>query len=69
MEKDYKARKADLLYRLKQAQIKSDIDMEAGHSDADDALINFIDDPEITEAYDDVEKVYAWNFVVNQKPK
>ena len=34
-------------------------DTEAAHGDADDALIAFIDDPEIETAYREVEKWYA----------
>lgn len=34
-------------------------DVEANHCDADSLLLDYINDPEITEAYDKVEKWYA----------
>ncbi len=34
-------------------------DIEADHSKADDALIEYINDKEITEAYAKIEKWYA----------
>ncbi len=34
-------------------------DPEIAHGDADDALIAFINDPDIAVAYDDVDKWYA----------
>lgn len=34
-------------------------DTEMNHYDADAALIDYIDDPEIAEAYDDIGKWYA----------
>ena len=35
------------------------LDKEANHSDADDLLIEYINDPKITEAYNKIEKWYA----------
>ena len=34
-------------------------DIEVAHSDADDALIAYIDDPEVTVAYEQITKWYA----------
>lgn len=34
-------------------------DTEKAHSDADDALLEYINDPEITKAFNSVEKWYA----------
>lgn len=49
--------KEELLERLKECETNADT--EAAHSDADDALIEFINDTEITEAYQRVHKWYA----------
>jgi hypothetical protein len=34
-------------------------DTEVAHSEADEALLRYINDPEITEAYERVDKWYA----------
>lgn len=34
-------------------------DPESAHGDADDLLLLFINDPEITDAYETIEKWYA----------
>jgi hypothetical protein len=49
--------KAQLLAQLKLCAETSDT--ESGHSDADDALLAFINDKEITAAYNAVPKWYA----------
>lgn len=49
--------KEELLTTLKKC--KEDIDTECAHSEADDALIEFINDPDITEAYRSIAKWYA----------
>lgn len=49
--------KAECLEKLKEAS--ENMDTEAAHGDADDALIEFINDPEITDAYNKVHKWYA----------
>lgn len=43
--------------RLKELQLNSD--PEQDHSDADDLLLLFINDVEITEAFNEIEKWYA----------
>lgn len=47
----------EALERLKKAA--EDGDTEAAHADADDVLLDLIDDPEIRAAYDAVDKWYA----------
>lgn len=49
--------KAELLASLR--ALHGDRDTEAAHSLADDLLVEYIDDPEITEAFKAVEKWYA----------
>lgn len=49
--------KEELLTKLEACA--QDGDVEASHSDADDALIEYINDPEIAEAYHAVPKWYA----------
>ena len=45
----------DLLARAKEC----DGDPEAAHGMADDALINFINDPDVATAFDSINKWYA----------
>lgn len=52
-----KMTKKQLLDKLKSCLEYYDI--EKSHSDADEALLNFINDPEITKAYNKLEKWYA----------
>lgn len=52
-------RRLALLERLKMAQELSIEDAEAGHSDADEILLEIIDDEEISELYGTVKKWYA----------
>jgi hypothetical protein len=49
--------KAELLEILRKCAESED--QEDGHYEADQALIRFINDPEITEAYEKVGKWYA----------
>jgi len=49
--------KQEIIKKLKEASRIKDI--EDAHGAADDALIEFIDDPEITAAYHDVKKWYS----------
>ena len=49
--------KADLIKRL--GELKDDGDVEANHKEADRLLMDFINDPDITAAFDDVRKWYA----------
>ena len=50
----------ELMNRLAEAQRLSDTDdVESGHMDADDALLEYINIPEVTEAYHRVRKWYA----------
>ncbi|HEY8861032.1 MAG TPA: hypothetical protein VIN37_02920 [Candidatus Limnocylindria bacterium] len=48
--------KAELLQRL---IVAKSFDQETGHSEADGALVDFIDDAEVTAAYDAIPKWYA----------
>jgi len=50
-------RKKELLKILKRA-LRS-MDQESAHVDADEAIIKFINDPEISEAYYAIPKWYA----------
>ena len=49
--------KKDLLKILKKCAANSDCEM--AHGDADDALLEFIGDPEIIDAFEKIEKWYA----------
>ncbi len=49
--------KADLIKRL--GELKDDGDVEANHKEADGLILDFINDPDITAAFDDVRKWYA----------
>lgn len=40
-------------------ELASSSDLESAHSDADDLLIDFINDSEIRKAYDKIDKWYA----------
>lgn len=52
------ARRAGLLEQLKSAAALSEDDTEAGHQEADDLLLAFINDEEISNAYGEVKKYY-----------
>lgn len=52
-------RRAALLEKLKLAAELSETDPESGHSDADDILLEFIDDEEVSEAYGQVKRWFA----------
>ena len=49
--------KDELLAKLR--EIADNLDTEVAHGDADDALLAFIGDDEIREAYDAIDKWYA----------
>jgi hypothetical protein len=51
--------KEELLEKLEQCAELDKRDPEAAHSDADELLIDYIDDPEIKEAYESFGKWYA----------
>lgn len=42
-----------------QRQDQNNGDIESIHADADDALLKYIDDPEVTERYNSLDKWYA----------
>lgn len=48
-----------LLFQLKEAARVSEEDMEHGHLLADKALLDYINNPKVEEAYDEVVKHYA----------
>lgn len=58
VRKDPDRRKA-LLERLRAAAETSQGDAEGGHSDADQILLDWIDDPEVEELYGKVKKWYG----------
>lgn len=49
--------KEELLAKLRELQAPSD--PEIAHNEADDALLEFIDDVEVTEAFRKIKKWYA----------
>ena len=51
-------RRSALLEKLKMAVELSQTDTENGHVDADDILLEFIDDEEVSELYGQVRKFY-----------
>jgi hypothetical protein len=51
--------KDDLLAKLKQLQIFSIEDEEVAHYDADMALLEYINDPEIKAAFEAIRRWYA----------
>ena len=52
--------KQELIEKLKEvADRYNDRNQELGHSKADDLLIKYINDPEITEAFNAVHEWYA----------
>lgn len=53
------ARRAGLIEQLKACIEQSETDAEAAHSDADDLLLQFINDEEIADLYGKVKKWYA----------
>ena len=50
--------KEELIAKLK-ALSESNYDIEEGHSQADGWLLEYINDPEVTELFNDLEKWYA----------
>jgi len=49
----------ELIAELKRIKAESDGDREEDHLFADYALLVYINDPRVTEAFDDIEKWYA----------
>lgn len=49
----------ELLKKLRELQALSQDDEEVAHADADDALLEFINDPEVTVAFEAIKKWYA----------
>ena len=49
----------DELIAVLRACLRNNSDPEVAHSDADEALIEFIGDAEITRLYEQIEKWYA----------
>lgn len=47
-----------LLFKLREAARVSEEDMELGHMMADAALLEYVNNPKIEEAYDEVVKNY-----------
>jgi len=47
-----------LIFRLKEAAKVAEEDMALGHMQADAALLEYINHPKVTEAYDEVVKGY-----------
>lgn len=53
------SKKEILLLRLEELAMLSEEDPEAAHCEADDALIDYIEDFEIKKAFDKINKWYA----------
>lgn len=51
--------KAELAARLREIAVNSSGDPESAHGEADGLLLNYINDPAVTEAFNSVEKWYA----------
>lgn len=51
--------KIEILQKLEALAQYNDGDIEANHGDADDLLLELIDDEEITKAYNSIKKWYA----------
>jgi hypothetical protein len=49
--------KDDLIAKLKECALMGD--EERAHSNADDLLLEYINDPAVTEAFDSIDKWYA----------
>jgi hypothetical protein len=49
----------ELLTELRRCEVFSEDDEEVAHWDADKALLKFINDPEITEAFEAIRRWYA----------
>lgn len=49
----------ELLDKLRKIKDTKGWDKEVTHGEADQALLDFINDPEIEQAYDAIEKWYA----------
>ena len=56
-KKHKKINKQELIDKLH--NLKESGDHEGAHGDADEALLDYIHDDEVTEAFDDIEKWYA----------
>lgn len=50
--------KQELIEKLRNIQ-KNNFDLESNHGDADDLLLEYIDDKEVTKAFNDIDKWYA----------
>ena len=51
--------KEELIAALKELLNDDSRDMEANHVDADELLLKFIDDDEIRQAFESIEKYYS----------
>ncbi len=51
--------KEELINKLKEINQREELDTEKAHSDADDLLIEYINDEEVKYAYDKISKWYA----------
>lgn len=49
--------KQELIEKLR--ELKKDADLEMAHVDADDYLLEYINDPQVTEAFHAINKWYA----------
>jgi hypothetical protein len=59
MPRTKKLTKTDLITRLNSIRELHGYDPERAHSEADGALLEFINDPTVTEAFDAIKKWYA----------
>ncbi len=51
--------KEELINKLNQLSIDSKSDEEIAHCSADEVLLEFINDPEVTKAFKSIKKWYA----------
>jgi hypothetical protein len=50
---------AELVKALRKLKTDPNLDIEDVHVEADRLLVEFIDDPEVTKAFEDIDKWYA----------
>jgi len=51
--------KEELIEELKKIASRGSYDIEVNHAEADDLLLEYINDEEVTKAYSSIEKWYA----------
>ena len=51
--------KDELVAEMQRIILANRVDPEASHAEVDDLLVQYINDPEVTELFDKMEKWYA----------